>query len=334
MAEHADPTTLISLENGARQARAARRGASLRRVVATPSDEDTEERRSEGGACPTGGEAEPHQRARASAGDRGASRRRGRTPRRGWGTERVDEAQGASARRADEAQEAEDAEGSSVAGGAVSAECADAAARVSLNNAARRAHEVRRRASMRCVDETPDDADSEDRRNESDACSSVMAGGLHRRARTNAGTRGSSGRRVSTPRRERVTEQVGNVQGKSARRVDEAPEAEDAEDSSVEGRADPTRTSAGTRGSSGRRARTPRRGRVTERRGNVQGVSARRVDKAPEAADAEDSCEQASGYAATAQGESAASIGVAKVRGSGTRAKGPGQDARGCAIGP
>ena len=170
VAEHADPTTLVSLENGARQARAARRGASLRRVVATPNDEDTEERRSEGGACPTGGEAEPHQRARASAGDRGASRRRARTPRRGWGTERVDEAQGASARRADEAPEAEDAEGSSVAGGAVSAECADAAARVSPNNAARRARAVRRRASMRRVDETPDDADSEDRWSESGAC--------------------------------------------------------------------------------------------------------------------------------------------------------------------
>ena len=270
-------------------------------------------------------------------GERGQSRIKRaprKTPRRGRGTERVDEAQDASARRADKAPEAEDAENSSVAGREVSAEYADAAARVSPENAARRACAVRRGASMRRVDETPDDADSEDRRNESDACSSVMAGGLHRRARTNAGTRGSSGRRVSTPRRERVTEQVGNVQGKSARRVDEAPEAEDAEDSSVEGRADPTRTSAGTRGSSGRRARTPRRGRVTERGGNVQGASSRRVDEAPEAADAEDSCKQASGRAAKAQGESAAIIGVAKVRGSGTQAKGPCQDARGCAIGP
>ena len=139
VAEHADLATLVSPENGARRARAARRGASLRRVVATTNNKDTKERRSEGGACPTGGEAEPHQRARASAGDRGASRRRARTPRRGRGTERVDEAQGASARRADEAQEAEDAEGSSVAGGAVSAECADAAARVSPENAALRA---------------------------------------------------------------------------------------------------------------------------------------------------------------------------------------------------
>ena len=124
------------------------------------------------------------------------------------------------------------------------------------------------------------------------------------------------------------------MQGESARRVDKALEAEDAKDISVEGGADPTRKSTGTRGLSGRRARTPRRGRVTERGGNVQGASARRVDEAPEAADAEDSCKQASGRAAKAQGESAAIIGVAKVRGSGTQAKEPCQDARGCAIGP
>ena len=124
------------------------------------------------------------------------------------------------------------------------------------------------------------------------------------------------------------------MQGEAARRVDKALEAEDAKDISVEGGADPTRTSTGTRGLSGRRARTPRRGRVTERGGNVQGASARRVDEAPEAADAKDSCKQASGRAAKTQGESAAIIGVAKVRGSGTQAKEPCQDARGCAIGP
>ena len=68
-------------------------------------------------------------------GDRGSSGRRARTPRRGQETERVDEAQDALARRADEAPEAKDAEDSSVAGGAVSAECADASARVSPENA-------------------------------------------------------------------------------------------------------------------------------------------------------------------------------------------------------
>ena len=82
----------------------------MRRVVATPNDEDTEERRSEGGACSTGGEAGPHQRARASAGKRGSSGRRARTPHRGRGTERVDEARGASVRRVDETPEGEDAE--------------------------------------------------------------------------------------------------------------------------------------------------------------------------------------------------------------------------------
>ena len=46
--------------------------------------------------------------------------------------------------------------------------------------------------------------------------------------------------------------------------------------------------SAGARGSSGRRARTPRRGRVTERVGDLQGASARHVDKVPMAEDAED----------------------------------------------
>ena len=68
---------------------AGERGAASARgeegCVVASRRRDTERRghrgrRSEGGACPTGGEAEPHQRARASAGERGASRRRARTP--------------------------------------------------------------------------------------------------------------------------------------------------------------------------------------------------------------------------------------------------------------
>ena len=117
---------------------------------------------------------------------------------------------------------------------------------------------------MRRVDEPPDDADSEDRRSEGGACSSGGEQGPHLRARASAGARGSSGRRARTPRRGRVTERVGDLQGASARRVDEAPEAEDGEDSSVEGGSYPTggeegphqpaRASAGERDISGRRA--------------------------------------------------------------------------------
>ena len=110
--------------------------------------------------------------------------------------------------------------------------------------------------SVHRVNETPDNADTEDRWSESGACSSGEAEGPHRRARTSAGTRNSSGRRASTPCRGQVTEHVGNVQGASARCVDDAPEAKDTKDISVVGGVDPTRTSAGTCGSSKRRART------------------------------------------------------------------------------
>ena len=50
-AECADATALVSPENVARQARAARKGASTRRVDEMPGNVDTENRRSEVAAC-------------------------------------------------------------------------------------------------------------------------------------------------------------------------------------------------------------------------------------------------------------------------------------------
>ena len=63
----------------------------MRRVDKKLEDEDTENRRSEGGAPSTGDEG-PHQQTRASVNKRGSSGRRARTPRRGQRAERAVEA--------------------------------------------------------------------------------------------------------------------------------------------------------------------------------------------------------------------------------------------------
>ena len=109
-AECADATALVSPENVARQARAARKGASTRRVDEMPGNADTENRRSEVAACSSRGAERPHQQARASAGACGSSGRRARTPCRGRVTERVNEARGTSACHVDVAPEGEDDE--------------------------------------------------------------------------------------------------------------------------------------------------------------------------------------------------------------------------------
>ena len=85
--------------------------ASVRRVDKTPMDEDAEDERSESGACSPGGEEGPHQRTRTSAGERNTRGRRARTPRRGQGTARVDEAQGLALRRVNEMPEDSDRAG-------------------------------------------------------------------------------------------------------------------------------------------------------------------------------------------------------------------------------
>ena len=100
---------LVSPENVARQARAARKGASTRRVNEMPGNADTENRRSEVAACSSRGAERPHQQARASAGACGSSGRCARTPCRGQVRECVGDAQGASAHRVNEAPEDNDA---------------------------------------------------------------------------------------------------------------------------------------------------------------------------------------------------------------------------------
>ena len=101
---------LVSPENAARNACVARRGASMRRVDETPGDADTKDRRSEGGACSSGGVECPHQRARGCVGVRGTCGRRARTPCRGEEKWRVGEARGTLACHVDEAPDGENAE--------------------------------------------------------------------------------------------------------------------------------------------------------------------------------------------------------------------------------
>ena len=65
----------------------------MRRANKTPEDKDAEERRIKGGAFSTKGEEGPHQGTRVSAGKRGTSSRRARTPCRVQVTGSADEAQ-------------------------------------------------------------------------------------------------------------------------------------------------------------------------------------------------------------------------------------------------
>ena len=110
LAECAGVAALVSPENAARNACVARRGASMRRVDETPGDADTKDRRSEGGACSSGGVECPHQRARGCVGVRGTCGRRARTPCRGQEKWRVGEARGTLACHVDEAPDGENSE--------------------------------------------------------------------------------------------------------------------------------------------------------------------------------------------------------------------------------
>ena len=108
----------------------------------------------------------------ASAGTRGSSGRRARTPRRGRVMERVGNLQGASARSVDKAPKAEDAEDKEQGRRLLSGVCRCNIARLAGERGAESARAGRRRASMRRVDRTPDDGDPKDRRSEVGACSS------------------------------------------------------------------------------------------------------------------------------------------------------------------
>ena len=92
---------------------------------------------------------------------------------------------------------------------------------------ARRGRARRRVASTRCQATY-----TENRRSEVAACSSRGAARPHQQARASAGACGSSGRRARTPCRGQVRECVGDAQGASAHRVNEAPEDDDAKDRS------------------------------------------------------------------------------------------------------
>ena len=228
-AEGAEATELVSPENGAQRTRVSRRGALVHLDNETPEDEDTDDKRSKGGAFSTKGEERPHHRTRASAGKRDTGGRCTTTPCCGQRTERVNEAQGALVRRVDKTLEDKDAKDRRSKGGAFSTGVeegphqrtrASAGKRGTSGRRARtpcRRHRIERvveaqGASVRCVDETTEDENAKERRSKGGPFSPRGEEKPHQQARACEGEHGTSGRRARTPRRGQVTESVDKAQ--------------------------------------------------------------------------------------------------------------------------